>query len=331
MTTITYDYSPEAAEQQGEILYQAIRQMQQDSGDTLYLLVDPVLLLQRTDTPFVQTLVNRAPACVPLPHKTLPQSAYPWLLALDRANEDDQTLLRNSIIVALEELHPESLCQNRGRGICGWLTSGASMADLIKQLGHTAVQKQPNQGSVLMRYYDPAVHSLLWSQLNEMQQRRMGGLLSGWLFPDGDGQLVMHRFQPARVLYSTFSLGLSAEQHDFILSTCGIINRTLRRYRQQNSHQLRHPEQAAASYILLALARQAGHPALQQSADKERFALQILQFHPAIDQHPKITDLLDPDTFGDNVSWTKRTLNITPETWQRYARELAESQTTENQ
>ncbi|MGV3344941.1 DUF4123 domain-containing protein [Enterobacteriaceae bacterium LUAb1] len=325
MTTIYYDYSPQAVTQQKETLYQAIIQMQQETGHRLYLLTDPVLLLQRTDTPFVQALLNRHPAPVPLPHSTLQQGDYPWLLALNPASEDDLALLRESIDAALGELHPDLLSQNNGRGICGWITSDATQADLKKQLGHTAIQKQPDHTPILVRYHDPAVHNLLWSQLNEQQQRRMGGILSGWLFPDGDAQVIIRRFQPASVPHSTFFLGLSAEQCHFILTTCGVINRTLRHYRQQNLRERHCSEQQAASSITQALTRLAEHPALRHTADQERFAFLVLQYHPQIDRHPNVAELFEHSTFSDDVTWTMRTLTIPPETWQRYAHELNES------
>lgn len=322
---IHYDYGSESVSEQAEVLYKTIVQTQHDTGDTLWLLADPVLLLQRTDIPFVQGLVNRSPTPIPLPHNALPQSDYPWLLALDTDNDDDLFLLQQSIKVALEELHPNLLCQSKGRGICGWLTSRAKKNDLVKQLGHTTIQNQPDTSTLLLRYYDPAVHSLLWPHLSDLQQRRLGGLLSCWIFPDGDGQVVKHRFQPAPMLYSTFSLALSSEQCDFILNTCGITNRALRRYRQQNSDVSRHTELASAAYVRHALARLAGHPALHNAEDKARFAYQLLHTHPLIDQHPEIVNLLDHDTFNDEIGWTKRTLNISPEIWQRYAHELDES------
>lgn len=322
---IKFNYNSQAAEKQASVFFATILEVCQDSGDNLYLLTDPAVLLQRTDSPFVQTLVSHNPVPVPLPHQSLSAGDYPWLLALDITSSDDLALLHTSIVFALNELHPDSLCQGLGRGICGWLTSGAKPAGLIKQLGHTAIQKQPDHNPVLVRYYDPAVHSLLWPQLSELQQRRMAGVISGWLFPDGDGQPVIHRSQPSPVLHSTFSLGLNTGQCHFILGLCGTINRVLRRYRQLHIAELRYSEQSAALYLRHALTRQAGHPALRQEADRLRFALLLLEYHPQIDLHPKVADLLDRDTFSDDAGWATRTRTITPETWQRWASELNES------
>lgn len=330
MNDIHYDYSPQAADCQADALYNAVIQLQKDTGHPLYLLFDPVLRLDDINSPLIQALVRRQPAPVPLPHHSLNEPDSPWLVALDISQEDDRMLLRQSTATALEELHPDNIEQNLGRSICGWLTSPAERGDLIKQLGHTAIQRTGINQHILMRYYDPAVHNLLWPLLSELQQRRMGGLLSGWLFPDGDGQAVVRRFQPAPMLYSIYSLGLDAEQCDFILNTCGITNFALRRYRQANSGEVRYTEQEAASHILHGLARLAGHPALQHTADRERFAFLLLQWHPQIDLHPSVVDLLDNHTFSDDVPWTLRTLNISPETWRRYATELTASQTMEN-
>jgi hypothetical protein len=222
MDNIHYDYSPQAAERQADTLYNTVAELHRETGHPLYLLFDPVLRLEHIDTPLMQALVRRQPAPVPLPHQSLSEPDYPWLVPLDLNQEYDQALLRLSISVALEELHPDALEQGLGRAICGWLTSPAKPEDMIKQLGHTAIQRTGINRHILMRYYDPAVHNLLWTLLSELQQRRMGGMLSGWIYPDGDGQVVIRRFQPAPMLYSTFSLGLNDKQCDFILYTSGV-------------------------------------------------------------------------------------------------------------
>jgi hypothetical protein len=330
MDNIHYDYSPQAAERQADTLYNTVAELHGETGHPLYLLFDPVLRLEHIDTPLMQALVRRQPAPVPLPHQSLSEPDYPWLVPLDLNQEYDQALLRLSISVALEELHPDALEQGLGRAICGWLTSPAKPEDIVKQLGHTAIQRTGINRHILMRYYDPAVHNLLWTLLSELQQRRMGGMLSGWIYPDGDGQVVIRRFQPAPMLYSTFSLGLNDKQCDFILYTSGVTCRALRGYRQAKVAEARYSELAAASHISQALVRLTGHPALQQATDKERFALQVLQYHPQIDRHPAMADLLDHNTFSGDVSWTTRTLNILPETWRRYAEELMAPQPMEN-
>lgn len=332
--TLEYNYSAETTEQQAEKVLAILRDELTDSTNPWYLLVDPVPLFKSGGSPFLDRLIAEDPVPIRLPHSSLIDGDYPWLLPLDITKAANQDLLQQSVLMALQEIHPQKLCHKAGRAICGWLSSPFDLTQVTRQLGETTIQQRVVNSPILMRYYDPAIHNLLWTQLAPFWHKRLMGMLARWIFVDGDGQSVIRHHTPASHPQYTFQLALIAEQADFILHDCGIINRALRQYRQQAINHPRRCELACALLIQQALARLTNHPALANDAEKEIFALQVLQYHPEIDQHPKIEDLLDPDTFADNVPWSQRIKHLTPTQWQQYARDCDARQqrhiTTEN-
>jgi hypothetical protein len=320
-SSVSFDYSPQAQQAQAEKMQALIEQEMTNASDTLYLLIDPVPLGLQPDTTFLDRLVARRPVPVRLPHKAIAVSDWPWLLALDLSRDDDRRLLALSIAVALDETHPDKLCRKMGRAVCGWLTSPHPIDDVATQLGHTAIQQQPDHRMMRMRYYDPAVNNILWAVLDDFRQQRVMGILSRWMFLDGDGQPVVRRHRADSALHLTFLLGLSQAQTHFILHDAGIINRALRRYRLLTMDVPRYPELYAARLISEALERLRSHPVFHDDDQKEDLAFHILHDHPRIDRHPKIDDLLDPYTFTADVPWTERINDISVQTWQQYARE----------
>ena len=331
--TVSFDYSSQAQQVQAEAMLALIAQEMANTTDKLYLLIDPVPLVLQPDTTFCDRLVARQPVPVSLPHKAISMQDYPWLLPLDLSREDDRQLLSQSIAVALDEIHPDKLCRKMGRAVCGWLTSPYPIDDVAKQLGHTAIQQQPDHRMMRMRYYDPAVNSVLWPVLEDFRQKRLMGILSRWMLVDGDGQPVIRRHRADSALHLTFLLGLSQVQTDFILHDAGIINRALRRYRLLSTHTPRYPELTAARLVSEALERLRLHPAFHDDDEWEDLAFHILYDHPYIDCHPKIDYLLDPATFTADVPWRERIRNISVQTWAQYARECLaqeEQRATEN-
>lgn len=333
LAPVSFDYSPQAQRTQAEILLALIEQEMVDTPDTLYLLIDPVPLVLQPDTTFCDQLVACKPVPVSLPHKGVSMQDCPWLVSLDLSRDDDRGLLALSIAVALDEIHPDKLCRKKGRSVCGWLTSPHPIDDVAKQLGHTAIQPQPDHRMMRMRYYDPAVSSILWPVLEDFRQKRLMGILSCWIFPDGDGQPVVRRHRADSALHLTFLLGLSQAQTDFILHDAGIINRALRRYRLLSMDAPRYPELTAARLISEVLDRQRAHPAFHDDDEKEDLAFHVLHDHPRIDRHPKVDYLLDPYTFSGDVTWRERIRDISVQTWAQYARECTaqeEQRATEN-
>lgn len=332
--TINFDYSPRAQQNQAEMMLALITEEMTDCSDTLYLLVDPVvLMMQPVDDLFGDRLVARKPELVRPRHSSFSASEALWLLALDVHHEDDRALLATSINVAVDELHPERLWRNTGRAICGWLTSSFDTQTVAKQLGETIIQalffeqqlesgeRRMSSQQVRLRYYDPVVNNILWPRLDAVNQQRLMGILSRWMLLDGDSQPAIRRFPPSSYAFLTYSLALLPELTDFIVIYAGVINRTLDRYRKTFIHTPRHPELVAATLIHAALDRLNSHPAFCNNEQREDLAFRVLRYHPQIDQHPKIHALLDPYTFSDDVPWTTRIRDISMPMWEQYARE----------
>lgn len=101
-----------------------------------------------------------------------------------------------------------TVCVMAEAAVCGWLTSPYDTAVAVKQLGHTAIQRLVSGQQILLRYYDPAIHHILWAQLGNLQRDRWLGGLSGWHFLNGDGQLVSHCHTASPYPLMTFSLML---------------------------------------------------------------------------------------------------------------------------
>lgn len=323
--TISFDYSSQGQQRQADKMLKLITEEMTGCSDALYLLVDPVVLMaQPVDDTFGEQLIAHKPELVKFRHKSISSSEALWLMTLDLRDDDDRQLLEKSIRVALDELHPERLCRNTSRAICGWLTSLFDSQTVAKQLGETAIQRLVFGQEIRLRYYDPLINNILWPVLNALSQERLMGILSRWMLIDGDSQPVIRRHLPSTYAYFTFSLALMPELTDFLSIYGGVINRTLDRYRKMLIHAPRYPELYAARLIHEALDRQRSHPAFCDNEQREDLAFRVLRYHPLIDQHPKIQYLLDTYTFSNDVPWTARIRDISVPMWEQYARECRE-------
>ncbi|MEA9393587.1 DUF4123 domain-containing protein [Acerihabitans sp. TG2] len=320
--TVTYDYRAEAQQKQAECMLCALKTELATADCRLYLLVDPVSLPDEVLHPLVSALVALHPIPVRLPHHALAAQSYPWLLPLDMADEAQAALLRLSIDYALKELHPQRLAQGEGRAICGWLTSPYDAATVARQLGETAIQKLPDNSSILLRYYDPAVHSVLWNHVDELQQQRWLGVLSAWVYPCGDGQVVIHKHKSATYPHLTFSLMLGAEDAVLIART-GRINRTLETYRNKNRMSERHDEVSAGEIVKAALERADSQHGFTQEYDQQALALDCLKWHPQLDMHHHMRTLLTREERPDHARYTTCVKQLDDHIRQRMCDELA--------
>jgi hypothetical protein len=324
---ISFDYSAEAQNLQAERLREAIDAALSDTEDRLCLLIDPVSLPENVEHPFTSALVAQRPVPVRLPHETLSADSYPWLVALDVHHPPHAALLAQSIAFAQQELHPERLSQGCGRAVCGWLTSPYDTEVIARQLGETAIQRLPDNASVLLRYYDPPVHSVLWSYFSELQQRRWLGVIRNWLYIDGDGQPVIHRHTPAAHPHYTFSLAL-CEDDATTLAVTGKINRTLEQYRLHGQNAARHQEAQAVRLIRAALARAESLYGFDHEHDQQALALDCLRWHPRFDMHPDMQVLLSPQERDAQASYTRCVLSLTDTLRQKMCDELSTTTTT---
>lgn len=291
--TITYDYTPQTQSQQAGPLLTGLRAIAEKGQENVFLLIDREALPEDVKLPFITALAEQRPVPVRLPHRKISMDRYPWLIKLDLTQPAHHALLELSVFHAQEELHPDRLCNGGGRAVCGWLTSPYDTSTLAKQLGHTAIQRLISGQQILLRYYDPAIHSALWQQLNDLQRERWLGGLSGWHYLNGDSQLISHCHTASPYALMAFSLMLSPED-EFRIVLCSKICRTLECYRQTQINQPRHDEATAILLVRDALNRAKQLHGFNEEADQQALALDCLQWHPKFDTHRRLLILLSP-------------------------------------
>ncbi|HAU5438951.1 TPA: DUF4123 domain-containing protein [Cronobacter sakazakii] len=319
--TITYDFSPQAVAQKMDALLTQLHAAITARQEYIYLLIDREALPDDVMHPFICALVDHRPAPVRLPHRNLSVDRHPWLVPLNLTDAAHHALLVNSIRHALEEQHPDRLCNGGGRAVCGWLTSPYDTAVAVKQLGHTAIQRLVSGQQILLRYYDPAIHHILWAQLGNLQRDRWLGGLSGWHFLNGDGQLVSHCHTASPYPLMTFSLMLSPEDEDGIRQA-GDIVRILESYRLINISQHRHDESTAISIIREALSRARHLHGFEDEADQRMLALDCLRLHPYLDNHPRLKILLSPHEREPGTGYATCVAGLSDQDWQRICHEI---------
>jgi len=314
MTTI-YDFSPQSVAQQAEALLTRLRALAAEKQQNLYLLIDWEALPEDVMHPFITALVEQRPVPVKLPHHKLTADRQPWLIKLNLLQPAHHTLLALSTRHALEEQHPDRLCNGGGRAVCGWLTSPYDTNDVAKQLGHTAIQSLVSGQQILLRYYDPAIHGILWPQLNDLQHERWLGVLSGWHYLDGDGQLVSHCHSPSAYPYMTFSLMVSPEDEIHISQTGKIVS-VLERYRQAQINQSRHDDITAITIVREALLRAQHLHGFDNDIDQQALALDCLRLHPRLDTHPRMQILLSPRERESETDYAACVAALSVRDWQ---------------
>ncbi|OHF77271.1 hypothetical protein A7T28_24245 [Salmonella enterica subsp. diarizonae serovar 60:r:e,n,x,z15] len=228
--------------------------------------------------------------------------------------------------MALDEIHPDKLCRKMGRAVCGWLTSPHPIDDVAKQLGHPAIQRLISGQQILLRYYDPAIHGILWPQLDDVQHERWLGVLSGWHYPDGDGRLVSHDHSPSPNPYMTFSLMVNPEDEIHISQT-GKIVRVLEHYRQAHINKPRHDEATAVTIIRRALKRAQQLHGFDNDTDQQALALDCLRLHPELDMHPRMKILLSPREREPDTDYAICTGALSDRDWQQLCHDLNTEET----
>ncbi|MGR7118231.1 DUF4123 domain-containing protein [Klebsiella aerogenes] len=318
-----YDYSETAQQRSAKQLHGTLTDTTNQSGGNLYLLVDPVSLPADVNHPFVQALVAERPVPVILPHESLTRDSDPWLIRLDHDNPQHTALLEASIGFALTELHPDHLSQGKGRVVCGWLVSPYDAETLARQLGNTAIQSLSDHSQILLRYYDPAVHTVLWSHFTALQHQRWLGVLSHWVYLNGDGQIITREHMPVSSPFLSFSLALSPED-EAIIEVTGNINRTLERYRAVHISDRRHDEVQAMITASHALERAVSLHGFEDECDQQALALDCLHWHPNFDTHPDVRILLSPKEREPETDYTTCTASLTEPRCRQISHELNE-------
>lgn len=324
--TIMYDFSPQSVTQQADVLLTQLQAAIAECQEYVYLLIDREALPEDVMHPFIGALVDQRPVPVTLPHRNLSMDRHPWLIPLDLTQATHQALLVSSVRHALEEQHPDRLCNGGGRAVCGWLTSPFDTAVVTKQLGHTAIQRLISGQQILLRYYDPAIHSVLWSHLDDLQRERWLGVLSGWHYLNGDGSLVSHDHSPSPYPYMTFSLMVNP-QDEIHISQTGKIVCVLERYRQAHINKPRHDEATAVTIIRRALKRAQQLHGFDNDTDQQALALDCLRLHPELDMHPRMKILLSPREREQGTDYATCTGALSDRDWQLLCHDLNTEET----
>ncbi|MEA9393069.1 DUF4123 domain-containing protein [Acerihabitans sp. TG2] len=319
-TLVQFDYSNPAIAQQAEAILAPLTAQLARSGENVFLLIDPTKLELNTRSPWISALTERHPQPAPLLHGSIPQKYYPWLVGLDLTQPDDTRVLKESITQALQETDPTKLIAGTGRTVCGWLTSAHPAGVVARQLGGTAVQALSGGGNILLRYFDPAVNTLLWPQLSRFQQQRLMGVISGWHLLNGDGQRVSRCHNAAVLPLLTFSLGIT-EQDRPRLEQIAVVNQAMQQYRAQTKAVARQDESRLQSVAQQALQRIAHSPVMSEHEARVIFAFHALYWHPHLDLHPEFQYLLSLETYPAQVRYAERIAGLTTQDWQRFADE----------
>ncbi|WP_148873217.1 DUF4123 domain-containing protein, partial [Serratia marcescens] len=208
---IEYDYSSQAAERQYDLIRKELLHRFLNKNNTSVLMIDAALLRKRSDEQdFIAQINQRQIFKVPVASQYLTEEFYPWLVALDLSSSEDLNLFDKSIELALSEIELHKIKSGNGRLICGWLSIYDDLENACTHLGKTALQRNEDK-DILLRYYDPAVATLLWTLLDDWQQQRLLGPVANWYSIDGDGQLNQRSVLLQQYAQLSFSLSLSPE------------------------------------------------------------------------------------------------------------------------
>lgn len=290
-TTVTYDYSSLASKNQFKTIEAELLQKFSQLNTCCLLLIDAALLRrQNNEISLITALEKRDKTKIQTSPNYLTEDFSPWLVSLDLSVNEDIEIFELSIIQALEEIKPESIKRGKGRLVCGWLASHATTQITAFHLGKSATQIN-NDKNILLRYYDPAVATLLWSMLDNWQQQRILGPVTHWYSLDGDGQLYKRTGQEQQIVRLSYSISLNPENWRNI-ELITIINFILCNYRQTNQNTQRLKETYIFQIILPAL-RRATALSFNDREDLVAFGTHALNVSPEFDRHPLISRLLE--------------------------------------
>ncbi|MCS2153169.1 DUF4123 domain-containing protein [Scandinavium goeteborgense] len=198
-----------------------------------FLIIDPTLERYHASTSFFEMLIKHNKHHISFPHQDLDGSLVLWLVSLDSNIPADLALFEASIAHSLNELKPENVSQGIGRIVCSWISTELSINDFSEQISHIAIQRMQNMGSILLRFFDPAVFGSLYDILDDWQRQQLLTNINAWCYLDGDGMPQIFNGDGGVFKKLNHSLGLT----DSNLSKLHVIfriNRVLQRYRRLN-------------------------------------------------------------------------------------------------
>lgn len=280
-----------------------------------YLLIDVSPRPLDENNAFDAAVLSRSSLQVESPVNDVDTSQMPLLIELDSNRAGDSLFISETIEEALAESQPESLARGRGRRVCGWLVSSASINQLAAHIAECFVIRQSPGHTRKLRWFDPAVLWALWPILTPTQRNRLIFPIDAyWLLDPGGHWLTLGR---SRETEASPSLDFNAEQLAEI-GRIAALNRCLREWGA--AHAQSSALDTARATASAALRRAAGF-GFSSTGDLAAFASRALTAHPNFDSHPLVSERLNRRESDDY--FTALVDDLTPMDWERIRTETA--------
>ena len=174
-------------------------------------------------------------AQVKIMHPSVLACQRPILVELNLNNAFEHDILRYTIDKSLLELSPNILSKSGKRHYSGWVFTQPTTKQIAQDFALLSLQKVID-GTLLLRFYDPAVLPQLLSILNPIQQKILLGYIELWALLDGSGDLFCHDNTQNKSSVYACQLGITQQLEDQ-LYCIGINNQALKAYRKNNPTQ----------------------------------------------------------------------------------------------
>lgn len=230
-------------------------------------------------------------AVVTVAHEAYPDEHRPYLVQLDLGTSVGMEWLAESVRLAFEDRHPESVAQGLGQRIGGWLATSSPADAVAAHWSQHVLQTDDRGRQCALRFYDSRALGLLWPMLLSEQRQALLGPVSAWHAIDACARPCIYTNKTR----AASSLGLTGEQWRSI-HRHGLINRALGIH-MLNTGRQPEPHDVEAAVASAARADQYG---LVDRDDKVAFIGHSLAWHPQFDRHPKVQRALrqmNPDDF----------------------------------
>jgi hypothetical protein len=171
-------------------------------------------------------------AQVKILHPAVLASQRPVLLELNLNNAFERDILRYTIDQSLLELSPKTLSKSGKRHYSGWIFTQETAKKIAQGFALLALQKVTH-GTILFRFYDPAVFPQLLTLLNPEQQAKVLGDIELWTLLDGNGDFYCHNNTQNKSPTWSRQLWINQQLEDQ-LYCIGINNQAIKAYRKNN-------------------------------------------------------------------------------------------------
>lgn len=212
----------------------------------------------------------------------------PGLIRLDLTDQQDKNILKQSIQTFYAAIDPKAILLTQPRVIYGWIFSTLNDDVLAKQLGKVAIQPSYD-GERLLRYFDPAVFSSLFSVFTDAQKQKLLNPVNYWLYLDSDGCLVSEKNQRTLHKHLSNHLGINNQQWQMI-DWIEHRNQVLARYHFFHSSEQHLPEKEVDPIVFEAF-KNAKARGYSEKQDLSEYAYRSLVIHPNFMEHPIIKSI----------------------------------------